>query len=317
MAEFVKGAGGIIDLHTHTNHSDGDLSTQRLLERGMFYGLDAISITDHDTVAAYQVDRSLLKKAEETGLQVMTGIELSTATERDKYHVLGFNIDVDHPDLQERLAVLRETRIIYATETCHLLQEHGWHIDENKLLSDPGTITKAHIARALLAHPANAAHFKAWTGTAVPTEGQLIESTIGHGGPLYVSRSHEMTPGEASELIHNVGGVAVLAHPSFNLMKGEEITELTQNVLDWKLDGIEAIYIQYDRSDNDRVVEYRDELTKFAADYGLIVTGGSDFHTDDEQRLGKYIDLGFANYPWSVPFTVLAEIEQRSRMYCS
>lgn len=317
MAESVVSNEQYVDLHTHTKHSDGELTTEQLLRRAVEYKLSAIAITDHDSVAAYVNDQEILARiAHESGLEVVPGIELSTTdAEGNKRHILGLGINPFAPELTEVLEDMQLNRLRYTSDTCNILQFHGWHIDTEGLLSQSATITKAHIARALLADARNKALWTESTGTETPTEGQLIEATIAKDKPFYISKEEDMRPERAVEIIHKVGGVAILAHPSFNLMKGESFANLERNMLAWHLDGVEAVYVQYDRSDNDREADFLVPLLKFADRHGLLITGGSDFHTDSEAQIGKYIDVGFYNHPWKVPIELLTKVKQRSSDY--
>lgn len=305
-----------IDLHIHTHHSDGALSVGAVLERAKAYELGAISITDHDTVAAYHDEEYLAWRETRRRPQVIPGVEISTTdSQGNKHHVLGLHIDPESIVLRTLFDKIRGNRITYTTAVCERLQQGGWEVNTSRLLTQAATVTKAHIARALLAEAGNSRLWKQYTDTTRPTEGQLIEATLTAGRPFYVDQQTAVTSEQAIDAIHRAAGVAVLAHPAFSIMNGAHLERLCLQFLEWGIDGLEGIYIQHDRSNHDKAVEYREALGEFCARHGLILTGGSDFHTDNVQQIGSYIDIGFRNHPWKVPYHVVEQIEERAQRY--
>jgi predicted metal-dependent phosphoesterase TrpH len=297
-----------IDLHTHTTYSDGLLTPKELLERAKRYDLAAISITDHDTVSAYTSDTFDI--AHRLEVELIPGIEFSTKDPHGhKYHILGLLIDVNNQDLLDLTRKIKDQRIAYTRQVCDLLIKAGWVIDTDTLLSYQGTITKAHIARAVVSNPDNHRLLVDTFGGHIPKEGEFIEATMIKGKPYYIKQSEELSPEVAIRTIKGAGGLAILAHPSFNLMMGEQFDELCQKFVRMGIDGFEAINVQYDRSHKDAEVEHIEQFINFSLQHKLVISGGSDFHHDDEATLGKFIDLGFKNHPRKVPYYVLEQLK--------
>jgi len=298
-----------IDLHTHTNYSDGALSPRELLARAHAYQLAAISITDHDTVVAYHEGQAI-EIARSIGVELVPGIEWSTRDEHDrKYHILGLLIDVSHPDILRTTSMLAQRRLLQAQRTCERLRELGWHVDVTTLLERPGTVTRAHIALAITAHPKNAERLQEVFGR-IPNQGELIESLLIRGKPAYVPADDNLSPQEAISLTHTAGGLAILAHPAFNIMHGENIDELCERLARLGIDGFEAINIQYDPHTS-REVRLIEEFRTQAQARGLVISGGSDFHTSDKTTIGAHVDLGMANVDVIVPYSVLSDLRER------
>lgn len=299
----------IIDLHTHTIYSDGFLTPQQLLKRAKNYGLAAIAIADHDTINAY-IDKTF-EIASKLGIELVPGIEFSTRDQNsNKYHILGLLIDLKNPDLLKLTKRLKEERIEEATKVSGILKKLGWKIDLEKLLNEPGTITKAHISRAVLKNKENFQKLKEFFKGKMPTEGEFTETFLIKGKPAYLKDDKPLSPQEAISVIHKAKGLAILAHPSFNIIKGESFSELCEKFVAMGIDGFEAINVQYDKSENDKEVEHIDQFIKFAKDNNLLISGGSDFHHDKQELIGKFIDLGFKNYPRKVPYSILEDLKK-------
>ncbi len=297
-------SGEIVDLHTHTDCSDGVLTPVELLNRANEYGLAAVAITDHNTVAAYTAPT--WEAAKRLGLELVPGIEISTADkEGRRYHVLGLLVDTGDPGLVALTQQVQADKLKLAYETVEYLRRDGWQID-GEVLEREGVISKSHIARAMIAGETNIDRLKTMFGDRLPTEGELVEATmIGkkiRGIPEYWS------PQAAIEVIHGAMGVAILAHPSFNILMGERPEEMAPRFVGWGIDGFEAISVVYDRSRQDREVENRQYFTDFSCAHGLVITGGSDFHHDDASLIGTFVDLGFVNHPWEVSYGVLDDL---------
>jgi 3',5'-nucleoside bisphosphate phosphatase len=308
---MIKDSEGLIDLHTHTNHSDGELTPSELLDKARRYGLAAISITDHETVSPYSSETA--RHAEQAGVELVPGIEISTQGAKDNpYHILGLLIDPSNQALNSQLEDMQTQRIWYARTMCDLLEgAMGLEIDRDALFEGGGIITKGNIARAVVGDPGNTSRLKHLFDGDVPTEGRFIEATMIKGKPCYIERPGVISPQHAVDLIHGANGVALLAHPAFYVMKGEPLEELCGRAVSWGIDGLEAINVQHDKSKGDQRVDLTDKFTTFAVKNNLVISGGSDYHTD-KPNFGKHIDLGFRNYPGrSVPYTVLDNLRQR------
>lgn len=309
--EVLKPAS--VDLHVHTCHSDGDLTTRQVLSRAKLNGVGAIAITDHDTVDAFLEDQSDI---DASPVDVIAGIEISTETPRDRHHILGLGIDPRADSISGLVYAARNARIEQAHTVVNRLKEAGWLVDDEIVFGEDRTLTKAQIAKGIL-HNArgNQDLIVRHTGVKNPTIGRLIEATLIPGMPFYVPKQDHLHPAAAVEAIHAAGGVAILAHPSFNILHGSDPGLLFDEAVRWGIDGIEGIYVQYDRSSGDQPHEYRDVIADYCSGHGLIMTGGSDFHTLDSMAFGASIDIGFHGHEWKVPISVLEQVIQVSERY--
>lgn len=297
-----------IDLHTHTIYSDGLLSPKKILQKAHRYGLCSISITDHNTIDGYIP--GIFQYAQNLGIELITGIEFSCVDEeKRKYHILGYFIDLENVDLKNITFQIKKDNNNNIQTIVDLMKKDGWYIDEKKLFSAKGTLTKAHIAREIIENKINNHKLKSLFDGYIPTEGELIEATMIANKPYFVFNSERIHPTDAIKIIKAAGGIAVAAHPAFNIMRGDNPDDLCQRLKDWGIDGFEALSIQFDKSNNDSEFECIELFTKYAHANNLVVTGGSDFHHSDPKTMGKFIDLGFKNYPLKVSKKILDDLK--------
>lgn len=243
-----------VDLHVHTTASDGHLSPVEVVSLAAERGLSVIAIADHDTVGGIT---TALEAAEAfPGLRVIPAIELSTDVPRGEVHVLGYFIDYTDPEFRETLEGLRNSRVKRAQGMVAKLGKLGMQLDWERVreLAGTGSIGRPHIAQAML-EKGYITSFK-----------EAFNLYIGREGPAYVIRE-KMTPAAAVELVLKANGLSVLAHP----YTAGEPEELVRELKAAGLAGIEAYYGEYNSAEIDRLVGLADK-------YGLIATGGSDFH---------------------------------------
>ncbi|MFC8688750.1 PHP domain-containing protein [Brevibacillus porteri] len=244
----------IADLHTHTKASDGTCEPAENVRLAKEAGLAALAITDHDTVAGIP---EAIEAARALDVEIIPGVEVSSVGKGQDIHVLGYFVPYEDPAFEERLFRLRETRHERNQLLIARLQELGIDISLEKVYRrKQGTdknIGRPHIAEELIE-----------LGV-VSTIAEAFDKYLGKGGAAYVNPPR-ITPQEAITLIKEAGGVAVLAHPGLY-----DDDELVQELIVFGLDGIEV-----NHPDNDEVQKMR--YSKWAAQYGLVVTGGSDFH---------------------------------------
>lgn len=242
------------DLHTHTKASDGTCEPAENVRLAKEAGLAALAITDHDTVAGIP---EAMEAARALDVEIIPGVEVSSVGKGQDIHVLGYFVPYEDPAFEERLFRLRETRHERNQLLIARLQELGIDISLEKVYRrKQGTdknIGRPHIAEELIE-----------LGV-VSTIAEAFDKYLGKGGAAYVNPPR-ITPQEAITLIKEAGGVAVLAHPGLY-----DDDELVHELIVFGLDGIEV-----NHPDNDEVQKMR--YTKWAAQYGLVVTGGSDFH---------------------------------------
>jgi len=239
-----------VDLHTHTSASDGALSPKALVVEACSRDLDVVAITDHDTTEGVA---QALEAADACSLTVVPGVEISTHHPAGELHVLGYGIDTADERLEALLARSRGSRIERAKRMVARLAEMGMPISWRTVhgLAGDGTIGRPHIAEALR----QAGH--------VGSIQEAFERYLGNGKPAYIPRE-KIGPCDAIAAIHGAGGVAVLAHPIARLSVVAELAGCG-------LDGLEAYYTGYSAEATSAILEA-------AQKYGLISTGGSDFH---------------------------------------
>ncbi|GED34181.1 PHP domain-containing protein [Brevibacillus centrosporus] len=242
------------DLHTHTKASDGTCDPAENVRLAKEAGLAAVAITDHDTVAGVPSAR---KAAEELGIEVIPGIEVSSVGRGQDIHVLGYFVPYEDEAFQERLVSLRETRHERNQLLIARLQELGIPITlENVYRRKQGTdknIGRPHIAEELIE-----------LGVVASID-EAFAKYLGKEGAAYVNPPR-ITPQQAITLIKDAGGAAVLAHPGLY-----DADDLVEELIAFGLDGIEV-----NHPDNDP--DQRARYTAWANEHGLVITGGSDFH---------------------------------------
>ena len=263
------------DLHCHTTASDGLLSPTELVQLAAKLGLKGIAITDHDTIQGW-------KEAEKAGanyqIRILKGIELNTTWYGKEVHILGYEVDSSSNHLTDKLRVLRNAREERMVEILGRFKDLGINIsvDEVQRFSHGESIGRPHIAQALIERGY------------VRSIKEGFDLYLGTGAPAYVPR-YKLTPEEGIHLIRDAHGVAVLAHPG--------VLRLEKGIPAWVkagLQGIEVLHSQHNRDDEKRYLEIAEE-------YGLLTTGGSDFHGEASK---PGVNLG----GWGVPLDVMQQI---------
>lgn len=240
-----------VDLHIHTACSDGVLSPRDVVQRASSRGLQTIAITDHDTVAGVP---EALEAASEVGLECIPGVEMSCEMAKGEAHILGFFVSTDaDTSLSVMLARFRASRLERARKILDKLARLRVPLDweDVRRIAGGESVGRPHIARAMVE--------KGY----VPTVSEAFERYLRREGPAYVPR-FRVAPEEAIRLIHEAGGLAVLAHPW-------DVADIVAWLAGEGLDGIEAYYPFYTPA-------MSAQLEAIAERLGLIVTGGSDFH---------------------------------------
>jgi predicted metal-dependent phosphoesterase TrpH len=277
---------GKIDLHLHTNKSDGRLSPTELVRLARQGGVRRMALTDHDTTDG--VDEALAE-GELLGVEVIPGVELGTDSRSGDMHMLGLFLDYTNTTFQETMARFREGRIARVHKIVSNLAEVGVNISVDRVFEIAGeaSVGRPHVAQALLE-----------TGyiTAMP---EAFEKWLAYGGPGDVPRD-KLSPEDAIELIHAVGGLAVVAHP----YEGKNVLEQLPGLAEAGLDGVETYYPNYGP---DRV----GELLGLCKMLGILPTGGTDFHGFPHRMASDGAPI--INNPGSVeiPPSVLDALEAR------
>jgi predicted metal-dependent phosphoesterase TrpH len=259
-----------VDLHVHSNVSDGKYSPEEIVARATGLGLEFLSLTDHDSIDG--IAPAIRAAGAFPGLTFVPGVEISTDVPDGEVHVLGYFIDYADKELGAALKRFRESRQVRARGMVDKLHQLGIDIDWSRVqeIAGDGTIGRPHIARAMLE--------KGYIDSLL----EAFEKYIGRDGPAYVERE-KMMPEEAVALVLRSGGLPVMAHP-FTTPEPEAMVVRLKAV---GLVGIEAYY-------KDNTEENTAALIRMAEKYGLIVTGGSDYHGLGDSR---EVEMGGVEVP--------------------
>ncbi len=267
-----------IDLHAHTTASDGVRTPEGLVDYALGRRLAVLAITDHDSTEG--VDAALARAAGR--LEVWPGVEISTDVPGSEIHVLGYLLDYHNPRLSESLVHLRSGRIDRAKGMVEKLAVLGMPIEWRRVqeLAGTGTVGRPHIAQTLL----EAKHISNFR--------EAFDKYIGRNGPAYVER-YKLTPAEAIRLILDAGGLPSLAHPLYIGSAAEtgkqfDLRGLLPELVQAGLAGIETYYPGY-------TPEINAELLTLGDEFGLIPTGGTDYHGG----VVTSVELGEVDVPWS------------------
>lgn len=239
----------IVDFHSHTDQSDGTLPPAKLVEAMRKRGVQIFSITDHDTMRAY--DDLVVE-----GARVIPGIEINTTWQGNDVHVLGFGLPLGPSPLVATLEANRTARVARMETMVRQLNAAGYPLTVEAVAAESGNghaVGRPHVAKALVR-----------AGLITDVDG-AFKKLLGRGGPGYVPSNH-ITPREAIDVIARCGGVPVLAHPG--RLKDETIID---QLADCGLVGLEVFYSSHSPN---QVAHFRAK----AADLGLVMTAGSDFH---------------------------------------
>jgi predicted metal-dependent phosphoesterase TrpH len=278
----------LIDLHTHSIYSDGSSTPGELIQAAKQEGARAISLTDHDTIDGLKVARSA---AEETGMEFIDGVEISAEFASGTMHILGYFIDPECEFLTARLRFLRTARERRNPQIASRLRELGLDVCYEEVVGVAGgeVVGRPHFARVLVE--------KGYVGSIQ----EAFDRYLAKGAAAYVEKVRP-SPGEAIELIHRAGGVAVLAHPyQLRCRTAGETEAVLDDLAALGLDGVEAIYSRH--SDKDRKL-----YAEMARDRGLAISGGSDFHGSYKPDLSVVIGRGDLR----VPYSLLEELKERA-----
>lgn len=275
----------IIDLHIHSNASDGSYSPSEIVQMSDRMGLKAIAITDHDTIDG---SRSARKAGIPSSIDFVTGVEISTGVPSfckasSSIHMLGYFIDLDNDKLNKTLEELQKARLARTPQIIQKLNNLGIDICESdiKALVGDSLPGRPHIAEILLKKKA------------VSTFQEAFDKYLGKDKAAYVEK-FRLEPEIAIQVILDAGGIPVLAHPYLLRLKTDkELEALVVYLKKLGLMGIEVIYPEH-------TLTYMQTYSNIAKKYDLLITGGTDFHGDYKPG----IQLGIGNGEFQVAYTV-------------
>ena len=277
-----------VDLHVHSNKSDGSFTPKELVDYAISKRLCAFALTDHDTTDGLD---EAISYAEDKPIEVVPGIEFSTEYEGRDIHVLGLYIRYKDTFFKEKIQKFVDSRIKRNEKMCNNLQEAGIDISYEKLLKTypDAVITRAHYAAYLTANGY------------VSSRADAFAQYVGDHCKYFVPRE-KVTPSQAVELILQAKGVPILAHPPLYHMGKDKLDTLVSTLKNAGLAGIEAIYSTYNNQDT------RD-MMDLAKKYDLLLSGGSDFHGANKPGLDMAVGYGKLFVPEEILINIRNYVE--------
>jgi predicted metal-dependent phosphoesterase TrpH len=278
-----------IDLHIHSTASDGTLTPSEILAQAQNLHLGAIAITDHDTLDG---SKDALSFGIPPSVKFLTGVEISSEpppsfSSTGSFHILGYAVDVDHPNLNHTLSMLRDSRKRRNPQILELLSRFGIEIalDEVRNLAGNSQLGRPHIAQLMVE--------KGY----VQSIDAAFDEYLGNGKLAYVDR-FRFECEETIKAILNARGIPVLAHPFLLGIKENNIFEDLISVLtEMGLKGIEVYYPEHTKN----LIEY---YSRIASRYNLLITGGTDFHGDIKPE----IKMGVGKGDFFVPYELYEKL---------
>ena len=274
----------MIDLHVHSNHSDGTLSPEELVTLAKNTGVSAFALTDHDTVSGIQKAKAA---AAGSSVTVISGTEISAAYQKKDIHILGLFINETNPTLLtalEEAVMARDSRNERMAERFRSLGI-PLTLEDLRLMNPDTVITRAHFAKYLIEH------------NHVKNSEEAFRRYLNYDAPCFVPREY-MQPERAIALILQAGGIPVLAHPLLYKLPPAELEALLQRLTDAGLKGLEVYYSS--NTNFDEQICYG-----LANRFGLLMTGGTDFHGANKPNL--YLGTG-RNHNLNIPETLLTPL---------
>lgn len=274
-----------LDLHLHTTHSDGSLTPSEVVRLAHKAGVSALAITDHDITTgipeASEAGRTL-------GIEVIPGIEISSLCGESELHVLGYFLEWEGPQLNQRLDGARESRHRRNPLIIQRLQALGIDItyEEVRAMAGSDSVGRPHIARVLM------------NKRIVTSAKDAFDRFLAHGKPAYVPRDLP-SPAEAIRWIKEARGLAVLAHPTWVKTPDGVLANVVKQL---KTDGLDGIEVHYSTHTARQTREY----LSLAKQLNLLITGGSDFHGVTKPD----IEVGTGKGSLHVPDSLLSKLKQ-------
>ena len=277
-----------IDLHVHSNISDGTLSPTELVDHAVKMGLSAFALTDHDTIRgiAEAKECAAWHTSQGRAIEVYSGVEISAAYKNRDIHILGLLIN-EHDEILDRILTnFLENRNRRNEKMLEKFAEYGIELTMEDLTADADSavITRAHFATALMRKGL------------VSSVQEAFEKYVGDNAPCYIPREF-MSPEQAISSIKKAGGVPVLAHPLLYNLPHDELYALVDRLKKAGLKGIEVYYSNNRGQDEVNV-------KALANHFGLVATGGSDFHGS----VKPHIELGIGKGNLKIPYSVLENV---------
>ncbi|OIO17287.1 hypothetical protein AUJ29_01805 [Candidatus Kuenenbacteria bacterium CG1_02_38_13] len=272
-----------IDLHTHTIASDGMLTPTDLVKKAKKNGLFCIAKTDHDNMDLME---EFLYAGKKYKIHTIPGIEISSKYKGKSAHIIGLGVDYRNKDLKKYSHKCARARKERALRMIKLLSKIGWKIKKTEIAVR--IITRPHIAHAVLKHSGNQAMLRQKFGK-IPNFSEFIRAYLAKGCSCYAKKKYYLGARQTIKMIHNAGGIAILAHPKSKTSEFSYSEKHLRQLLKLKFDGIEVY-----SSGNTR--EEIAKLKRLAKKFNILTSAGSDYHGYDDQfplgicNAGKYVE---------------------------
>ncbi len=285
------------DLQSHSTSSDGALPPAEVVERAAAAGVELLALSDHDTVGGVA---EAIAAGEELGVRVVPAVEISAVDDgagaesagaarahvTRELHILGYGIDYAGPALSERLIGFLADREKRTLRMRDALREVGFELDEAAIeqrIAEGKPIGRPHLAEAVLGAPGNAGRLEQ---EGIDDIGSLIRGYLIEGKPAFRLRQTP-TVAEAIGAIHEAGGVAIWAHPFWDIEADEEVLSSIERFVALGIDGVEAFYITHDERQTRLLAGRCEEL-------GLLSSGSADYHGPENRLFSRF--LAFETY---------------------
>lgn len=266
------------DLQSHSRFSDGELAPAGVVAVAAGAGVTLLALTDHDTVEGV---REAAEAATEAGIHLATGVEISALDRAGAdLHILGYLVDDRDPALLERLESFRADRERRTAAMISALRELGFEIDRERLsrrVAEGKPVGRPHIAEAVTSHPANAQRL-AEAGVSEPSA--FLEAYLIEGRQAFRTRLIPTVP-EAIAAIHEAGGVAVWAHPFWDIPAPDDVLATIERFRAEGIDGVECFYFAH-------TAEQTELLARRCEELDLLSTGSSDFHGPGHRLMSRF-----------------------------
>ncbi len=270
------------DLQSHSTHSDGALAAAEVVQRAGAAGVELLALSDHDTISGVS---EAIAAGERCGVRVVSAVEISAVDAGSpvprELHILGYDIDYTGSLMTARLADFLADREKRTLRMRDALREVGFELDEAEIearIAEGKPIGRPHLAGAVLRAPANAERLQR---EGIDDVGSLIRGYLIEGKPAFRLRETP-TVGEAIEAIHDAGGLAVWAHPFWDIADAEEVLSSIERFVALGIDGVEAFYITHTR-------ENTQLLASRCAELDLLTTGSADFHGPENRQFSEFM----------------------------
>jgi predicted metal-dependent phosphoesterase TrpH len=277
------------DLQSHSTNSDGVLSAADVVGLAADAGVELLALSDHDTVDGVA---EAVAAGEQHGLKVVPAVEISAvdegASEPRELHILGYDIDYTGPPMTDRLHAFLADREKRTLRMRDALRDVGFDLDETEIqerIAAAKPIGRPHLAGAVLRAPANAERL---AGEGIDDIGSLIRGYLIEGKPAFRLRQTP-TVAEAIEAIHEASGVAVWAHPFWDISDPEEVLASLDRFQALGIDGVEAFYITHDEAQTRLLADRAAALGG-----GMLTTGSADFHGPENRQFHSF--MAFETY---------------------